>query len=152
MTRSVDLPRDGGSALLLVPSGLLVLLLLSALVLDGAVAYLAQREVSNVASSAANDLATLALDPEVLHRDGRVELDPVRMADAMPYILREMEQRMSGAVHPDSLRIQATLLSPTEVLLEVTARPTRVVLPAADVGPSIVRASAIGRIDRGQQN
>lgn len=58
---------EGGSTLLLVPSAVLVLFLLTALAVDGAASFLAQRELADACAGAANDAATVALDPARLY-------------------------------------------------------------------------------------
>ncbi len=60
-------PDEAGSTLLLVPSAVLVLLLLTALAVDGAASFLAQRELADACAGAANDAATAALDPGRLY-------------------------------------------------------------------------------------
>lgn len=64
--------RDGeaGSTLLLVPSAVLVLFLLTALAVDGAATFLAQRELADACAAAANDAATVALEPSSLYGAG----------------------------------------------------------------------------------
>ncbi len=61
---------ERGSALMLVPAGVLVLFVLGALSADAAVAFLGQREVSNAAAAAANDAAAAALSDEAFYRGG----------------------------------------------------------------------------------
>lgn len=66
---------ERGSALLLVPAGVLVLLVLGAIAVDAAVAFLGQREVSNAAAAAANDAATVALSDRAFYMSGALEVD-----------------------------------------------------------------------------
>lgn len=61
---------EAGSTLLLVPSAVLVLFLLTALCVDGAAAVLAQRELADACAGAANDAATVALDRGQLYGGG----------------------------------------------------------------------------------
>ena len=61
---------EGGSTLLLVPSAVLVLFLLTALAVDAAASFLAQRELADACAAAANDAATVALDPGRLYGAG----------------------------------------------------------------------------------
>jgi Flp pilus assembly protein TadG len=71
--------RDRGSVLLLVPAAVLVLVVLGAIAVDSAVAFLGQREVSNAAAAAANDAATAALSDRLFYSDaGALAIDPVR--------------------------------------------------------------------------
>lgn len=63
--------RDqAGSTLLLVPSAVLVLFLLTALAIDGAASFLAQRELADACAGAANDAATVAVAPDRLYDSG----------------------------------------------------------------------------------
>ncbi len=55
--------RERGSTLVLVPAAVLVLLILAALAIDSAVTFLGQRQLASVCFDAANDAATLAIDP-----------------------------------------------------------------------------------------
>ena len=63
-------PDEGGSTLLLVPSAVLVLFLLTALAVDAAASFLAQRELADACAAAANDAAAVALDPGRLYGVG----------------------------------------------------------------------------------
>lgn len=56
---------EKGSTLVLVPAAVLVLLILAALAIDSAVTFLGQRQLASACFDAANDAATLALDPRV---------------------------------------------------------------------------------------
>lgn len=69
---------ERGSALLLVPAGVLVLLVLGAIAVDAAVAFLGQREVSNAAAAAANDAATAALSDRAFYSSGALVVDEAR--------------------------------------------------------------------------
>ena len=70
--------RERGSALMLMPAAVLVFLVLGAIAVDFAVAFLAEREVSNAAAAAANDAAGAALDRDRFYDDGVVRLDAAR--------------------------------------------------------------------------
>ena len=61
--------------LLLVPAGVLVLVILGALAVDAALAFLGQRALTDAAAAAANDVAAAALSDAAFYRDGRVALD-----------------------------------------------------------------------------
>jgi Flp pilus assembly protein TadG len=61
---------------MLMPAAVLVFVVLGAIAVDFAVAFLGEREVSNAAAAAANDVAGAALDRERFYADGAVRLDP----------------------------------------------------------------------------
>lgn len=67
---------ERGSALMLMPAAVLVFVVLGAIAVDFAVAFLGEREVSNAAAAAANDAAGAALDRDRFYADGTVRLDP----------------------------------------------------------------------------
>lgn len=70
-------PRpERASTLLLFPAGLLIMVALAAMTVDSAIAFLAQRQLMNATSAAANDAATLALSDRAFYRDNRLELTP----------------------------------------------------------------------------
>jgi len=73
--------RERGSALLLVPAAMLVVLGLAGVVLDASAAFLAERELADAAAAAANDVAGAALDESGLRRDGTVQLDEARACE-----------------------------------------------------------------------
>lgn len=90
MTTSQD---ERGSVLMLVPAGILVLLLLAAIAIDGAVVWLAQRDLANRAAAVATDIAGAAVDDPTFYGDGDVRLradaaatyaDLVFSADRLP--------------------------------------------------------------------
>jgi hypothetical protein len=65
---------------MLMPAGVLILVVLAALTCDSARAFQAQRELADVASSLASDLATeaLVLDDDAFSDTGRIRLDEAR--------------------------------------------------------------------------
>ena len=73
--------RDGrGSVVMLVPAGVLALLVLAAIAVDGAVVFLAQREVASAAAAAANDAATAVDESAFYGATGDVVIDAARAA------------------------------------------------------------------------
>jgi Flp pilus assembly protein TadG len=69
--------RERGSALTLVPAGVLVLIVLGAVALDLSIAFLGERELANATAAAANDAAS-ALDEDALRAGDQLVLDPRR--------------------------------------------------------------------------
>lgn len=61
-------PGERGSVLLLVPAAVLVLMILGAIAVDFAIAFLGQRELSGLAAAAANDAATAAISEQRFYR------------------------------------------------------------------------------------
>lgn len=65
---------DRGTALMLMPAGVLIVIILGALAVDSAILFLGERELADLTAAAANDAATVALDEESFYRCGRLRL------------------------------------------------------------------------------
>jgi hypothetical protein len=74
--RHARMRQEDGSALLLLPAGVLVVVVLGALALDAAAIFAAQRQLMDSAAGAANDAVTVALDPDRFYGCGELVLDP----------------------------------------------------------------------------
>lgn len=73
--RCAPTTTDRGTALVLVPALLLVLMALGAIAIDGAVLHSAHRSVHRTVSAAADDAAS-SIDEAEVYRSGRVSIDP----------------------------------------------------------------------------
>lgn len=68
-------PRsERGSTLLLFPAALIIMLALAAVTVDSAIAFMAQRQLTNATAAAANDAATQALSDRAFYEGDRIEL------------------------------------------------------------------------------
>ena len=72
--------RERGSVLLLFPVGVLAVLVLAAVAVDSAIAFLGEREIAGAVAAAANDAATDALSEDAFYGRGTVELDDGEVA------------------------------------------------------------------------
>lgn len=72
------LSRDRGSALMLMPAGVLVVMVLAAITMDLSLVHLGRRELVAAAEAAANDAATYGLDEAAYRRGAGYAIDPVR--------------------------------------------------------------------------
>lgn len=70
--RSVD---ERGSTLLLAPIGLLVVMLLGAVTLEAGSMHLRQRQLHDLATSIANDAATVGFDVDQFRENGDISID-----------------------------------------------------------------------------
>jgi hypothetical protein len=89
--------RDRGSVLALVPAGLLVLMILAALAVDSAVAYLGQQQLHDALSAAANDAVTRGLNHGSFYGEGVVGLDTASAGQAI--CLSVLAQNDTGLHH-----------------------------------------------------
>ncbi len=93
---------EAGSVLALVPAGFLVLIVLSALAVDSAVAYLGQRQLHDALAAAANDSVTAGIDNMSFYRSGVVTLDPVAVADT---VCADLTAQQDSGLHSVSVRL-----------------------------------------------
>jgi hypothetical protein len=70
--------RDRGSALMLMPAGLLIVLVLASIAVDMSLVHLRKRQAFELAAAAANDAATAAVDQGRLRTTDDYVLDPER--------------------------------------------------------------------------
>ncbi len=133
---------DGGSALLLVPVGILIVVLLGSLVVDSAVVFLAEREAESAASAAANDLAALALDDEA-----RYVISDDRLDTLVGVVEDTVIERLSAAFVEGSVVVAIRVIGPTQLEVRVSGEARRVVGPFgwATSSPE-VSAVAVGTV------
>jgi Flp pilus assembly protein TadG len=96
-----DRRGETGSALALVPAGFLVLIILAAIAVDSAVAFLGQRQLGDALAAAANDAAASAVSNSSFYGSGRVAIDP---AAAATVVCQSM-----AAQHPNLRDVQLSL-------------------------------------------
>jgi hypothetical protein len=101
---------------MLAPAGLLVLMILAALSVDSAVAYLGQRQLDDAMTAAANDAATAGLSNASFYGHGRVALDPAATVVA---VCRSMAAQGHTSLHDLHLEVG---VSGAEVEVEGSAR------------------------------
>lgn len=131
------MPGDRGSATLLLPAGMLLMIVLGAIAVDLAHLHGARAELQHRADAAANDAVTAGLDPDALRSGDGYRLDPGTALDAA---------RRSALVRPhgglEQMRVRVVSVSPTEVRVRVDAVVPLVFAPALPGGPDDVPLSA----------
>jgi hypothetical protein len=108
--------RERGSVLALMPAAVLVFIVLASLAVDASLAFLGEREVSNLASAVANDAATQGIDVVRYYGTGELVIDPSRVRDVADAALVT-----SGLDHLDDLTIETDVVGDT-VVVRVRAR------------------------------
>jgi hypothetical protein len=126
------------SVLLLVPTGFLVVLILSSIAIDQSLSYMRQRQASSAAGDIANDLATAALDEAAFRETGEFALDPDRAAS-----LGELLAAGSD-VGPHLRSVSITVPAPDRVVVELEVGVEYIFAKAVPGAPSgtTVRARA----------
>ena len=119
---------DGGTALMLMPAGVLIVIILGALAVDSAILFLGERELADLTAAAANDAATVALDEETFYRCGRLRLNDDEAAEVAETVAAA---RASDAVTDVAVSAQVdNRVSPPEVTVTATGTVRLVFSPA----------------------
>lgn len=137
---------EQGSVLALMPAAVLVFIVLGALAVDASVAFLGEREVSNLAGSVANDAATQGIDVERYYATGELLLDPVRVEE-----VAELALATNDRAHLEGLTIDTEVIGADVVVVRVSASVRSLfgrVLPEG-LETSEVAASAEATAERG---
>jgi hypothetical protein len=135
---------ERGSATLLLPVGLLLMITLGAIAVDLSHLHTARADLQARADAAANDAVTAGMDPDVLRSGRGYRLDRARAGAAAA--------RAAG-VEPlgglDALQVETSILGPDSVAVEVEASVDLVFAPALPGGPERVslRATATARAE-----
>jgi len=140
---------ERGSALLLVPAGVLIVALLASIAVDSTAAFLAQREAEAAASSLANDLVSLALDEASLRHRGSYRVDPSRLRRLSPWSQQVAQERLSAVFEPGSVAVAVSPAGPAAVRVTVEGSARRVIGLIGNVNGRSSRpvaAEAIGRV------
>jgi hypothetical protein len=91
--------RDRGQSVLLIPAGFLILLVLGSLVLEAAALHLHQRQLNDLAASAASDASAFGFDIEAFRETGEVSIDPALAASVLdPAIAISLLDDATGVV------------------------------------------------------
>ena len=139
---------DRGTALLLAPAGLLILLVLAAISFDLALAFQGKRHLVELAEAAANDAVSAGLDEARIRADGTYCLDPVRVARSVAATIGagpgdarvvsiEVPAPAGGCATAASITLEAR--SPYPFGRAVPGMPDDVVLRATGRATSVVR-------------
>lgn len=117
--------EERGSVLMLMPAAVFVLLVMGAIAVDSAIAFMAQRELENAVAAAANDAAVAAISEERFYRCGGLTATSER-ADAV---------------------VAAAFAAGLSDVVQVVGRPTVVVSGGDETRPIHVSVSASGTVD-----
>jgi hypothetical protein len=98
-SRRTSRGTDRGSALMLMPAGVLVVLILASVAVDMSVVHLRKRQALDLAAAAANDAATAAADPTSL-RAGDFQIDPGLARAVVDQVLSASELASHLAADP----------------------------------------------------
>jgi hypothetical protein len=130
-----------GSVLMLMPAAVLIVLLLGSLAVDFAIAFLAEREVVDAASAAANDAATFGLDENQLRQSGALVLDRGRAEEA---VRQSIVSRGSALLDRADVSVDVTAAS---VRVRISSRAQYLfarVIPGAPDGIAVSAIAAAG--------
>ncbi len=135
--------------LLLVPAGVLIVVILGALMVDSAAAFLAEREAEATAAGLANDIATTAIDEVLLRKTGVYRIAPRRVSAIQDEIASTAEQQLSAVFAPGSVVVDVAVVGPTEVSVTVSGQARRIIGPFGwtALSPTYpIAATAVARV------
>lgn len=104
--------KEHGSAMMLLPAAVLVILVLGALAVDVAVVHLGERQAFGAATAAANDAATYGIDPAAMRSGAAPTIDPVRARHAALASLageQALDPDAAPVVHVDGSSVTVTV-------------------------------------------
>jgi uncharacterized membrane protein len=133
------LTRERGSVLLLVPAGVLVVVILGSIAVDFGIAFMAERELSGLAESAANDAATAGVDVDHLRATGEFRLDPDRVEAVVAATLASSSTEVE--LEPPEVDVIVVGGEPA-VRVRLAGRVDYVFAPALPGGPDGVDVAA----------
>jgi len=139
--------RQRGSALLLFPAAVLIVLVLAAITVDTSIAFLGQRELANATAAAANDAASRAVDGQAFYQGDRIELDPY----AVELVATERVRLAIDQSRHRALEVRVTAAAPSRsgcpwtVTVSASSRVSYVFAKAIPGGPdeAAVRATSV---------
>ncbi len=130
--------HERGTALMLLPAGLLIVCVLGALAVDTTAAVLARRQLAALTAGIANDAATAALDTERFRADGTYQLDDAAVrAIALDAL----------AAHGTDLAAEATIDEITITTGPDPATPARVTITLTSRSPTVFLRTIPGAPD-----
>jgi Flp pilus assembly protein TadG len=144
---------ERGSALLLFPAAILIMMALAAMAVDSSIAFLAQRELANAAAAAANDAASRAVSDASFYQQDRIELS----AATVEQVAVDRVFSLVDTSRHHNLSVDAEALGPTAPGCAWTVRVTATsrvdglfgrAMPGRSAGTDVrARASATPRQD-----
>lgn len=138
---------EDGSVLMLMPAAVLVMLVLAAIAVDAAIAYLGHRELANASVAAANDAATLSLSDSSFYEGGEIATDAHRLEQLA-------EDRVRAGVDARRLRglvVEAEAIPPPSgecswtVVIRARADVDYLFARAVPGGPDVAEVRATAR-------
>lgn len=138
---------DRGSVLMLMPAAVLIVVLLGSIAVDFAIAFLGEREALSLASAAANDAATAALDQDRFRATGEFTLDHDRARRVVEATLAASSSELRDV----TVDISFPIIDGTEgVRVEITGTVDYVFAKAIPGAPDAIEveasATAVARV------
>lgn len=140
---------EHGSALLLVPTGVLIMIVLGAVMVDSAAAFLAEREAESTAAALANDLATLSVDETALRLGGTYVISAARVNQLKPTIQATAEEQLSEVFVAGTVQVDVRILGLDRVEVTVSGAARRIIGPFGWSGAQrtyAVSATEVGHV------
>ncbi len=141
--RTVD---ERGSALLLVPAGILIVLVLTAITVDASLGFMAERSAANIASSAANDMVSLGIDIEHFRDTGKYRLAG-NLETAIAGVSANAQAQAGDLFIPGTFAMEINVVDPVNIEVVARGQVERLIMSSLTSGPFQISARAIGTAD-----
>lgn len=144
---------ERGSVLMLMPAAVLVLVVMGAVAVDSAIAFMAQRELQNAVAAAANDAAVAAIDEERFYACGSLDVTSDRAEDVvLAAFTAGLPETIDVVGAPDVIVAGGDANRPVQVTVSARGRVDLLFAPA--VGGLARReltatSTAVGRLPTG---
>jgi len=133
--------NERGSAFILAPVAVVIIVFLSAIAIDASAMFLTRRTLSDVAAAAANDAAGAGLDADAFTHDGELRLDPSRARVAALASIEAQRGQLPDDIEID-VRVENADGAPS-VIVRITGRAPHIFLPGAETISASASATAV---------
>ena len=133
--------NESGSALILIPAGVLIVVILGAIMVDGGLAFLGEREAVNAATAAANDVVNLGFDDAHFRDTGEMRLIESN-ADLAAITRAAVSRRESNVLIPGSVSVTVTRIDAQRAEVAVTGLVKLLLTPALPGAEHMVAVDA----------
>jgi len=131
---------EAGSALILMPAAVLVVVVLGAIAVDAAVMFLGERELAATVAAAANDAAVAGISRDTFYECGSLRADPVA---SRRIAATSIAARSSDAVKVTDVSVDVTASDPPTVTVSAVGQVELIFSPAVPGGRSIATVDAV---------
>jgi hypothetical protein len=137
-------PGERGSAFILAPVAVVIVVFLGAIVIDASALFLTRETLSDAAAAAANDGVSAGLDAHAFTSTGHLRLDPVSARRAALASIAAQRGQLPADITVDVDVVNpGDAATPPSVVVHITGRAPHVFLPGEEPVSATASAQAI---------